>query len=589
MKGERYGPTIWDRFEAEPGHARAVDQTQTWLEGLPPKLGPDALEDAVHGRGPVGPTLATDLAAAGLSRWAAFAGALERDPDDLQTALAKALLFQAALALVITSTREDLLEIAKAAFDPYRSSEHSIRIHLGQRLAANASAKTRLKKRLSALIEEGQSRPDRLTWRARERELEPVPPTTQLLWSNAYSQAILRHGWAYEALRVDPKAYAALLHALPVGLAHTTVMFASNLDLLEIVSLLEAAPAAFSKGGVPVASGAVYALLERAHRVLAKLDADETKLATIHLVDVVLSRRDARWMARSWCQRVLWEVSHQRQAQAAAWPLPLFNALTTKQNPLSETQMRSWIQAEKLDLWQVDRLLVEVAILLDHDGRASVPGLLEWALGANVVSSNGRLRALSPDTFESNLIAQAFAGADLRGWFMRVWEKGYARRERFRSSAHRKIDDTGRVSLIWALAALNAAQADQAESWEAIFVGLREVHLLDQSFAWIGEDGAAAFRFAGALGTVLAATGTISPDRLTAFIDLVVAPTVEFATIINLMAQQNEAVALHAARAVSDDQVLWALERGISIGPPGKPTLNAEALERVRSFAAKLA
>lgn len=587
MIGETLGPTIWDRLEAEPGHQSAVDVARDWLDALPSGLAADALDDAVHGRGAGAPTLASALAVAGLDRWAVVVGALARGAGDLDEALARAVLFRAGLALVRSGTRDDLLEIARASYEPYRHSEHIFSAHLARLLATDAPAKNKLEKRLAALIRDAQGHPERLAWRPREGELEPVPATTQLLWSSAYSQAMLRHGWAYEALRADPKAYTRLLAALPAGLAHTTVNFARDLGIEEICCLLRAAPAAF-KAGKPISTGLVYALLERAQQDLAKLDKAQISAAIDSLVTAVLTRRDARWMARSWCQRVLWEVSHWRIAKTAEWPLPLFNALTAKLKPLPEAQSRAWIEAEQLDLWQVDRVLVETAILLDHGGHKGAPDLLAWALSTNRISATGRQRALEPNTFESNLIAQAFEGADLRGWFEAVWEAGYPSRERHRTTPHRKIDDTARSSIIWALAALNTAPSDRAGTWEAVFVALREMYLLDQDYNWFGDDGAAAFRFAGALCTAFVAKGALELDRLTAFLDLVAAPTPTFAGCIAMMAQQDEQTALAGAKTLADRRVAWALESGVLAMHSGKAELNPDALARVKAFAAQL-
>lgn len=581
-------PTIWTRLEAEPGHWTAVEVTRAWLEALPPGLASDALDDAVYGRGSIVPRLDSALDAAGQYRWSKVIQALSCEAGDLDEALGKAVLFRAGLAFMLSSRRDDLLEVARASFEPYRYSEHIFSVHLGALLAADGAAKARLVTRLATLIQEGQTNPERLARRSRERELEPVPATTQLLWSNVYSQATLRHGWAYDALRAEPKAYASLLAALPVGLAHTTVSFTRDLKLDEISRLLCAAPPAFSRTGAPVSSGAVYALLEAAHYELANLAVGELERRLSGLIDAVMSRSDARWMARSWCQRLLWELSHRRVRQAATWPLLLFNALIARLKPLPEAQRNAWIAAENLDLWQVDRVLVEAAILIGHDKQKLVSNLLEWALSANLVTAHDRRKALEPNSFEANLIAQAFAGIDLRAWFGRVWAAGYPRRERCRVGSYRKIDDTARASIIWALAALNTADPDQAAAWDDIFLALREMCLLDQSFCWIGEDGGAAFRFAAALATALVAKDAIGMDRLTAFLDLVAAPTAAFAGCIVLMAQQSEHIALAAAKTLPDRRVAWALETGVLAGVPGKSGLNLDALERVKSFAAQL-
>ena len=456
MKPHPNGPSVWDCLEAESGYALAVECARRWLEQLPLNLSADALDAVMAGKGAVTSKLADALRGAGLDRWAALAelqGAAEENPEGL---LAKALLFQAGLGFLTSSPREDFLDVAKAAFDQLRYSERDASDELAAALADNPAARVRLETVLADLIEAGRTDPNRLAWRPRPRELDPVPPTTQNLWSRAYSTAMIRHAWAFGALRVDPAAYTRLLHTLPVGLAHTTILLSDALDLDGTTQLVRVAPSAFSAGGAPAASGLLYALLERAHQQLAKVEGDGTDQAVNDLVEAVLARSDGAWLGRTWCQRVLWEVSHRDRTKAQTWPGLVFNALTKRLEPLPLESSHAWICAEMLDLWQVDRVIVEVAVLLDHDRRAEAPSLLEWALAENRVTSTGRDRALDPLSFEANLIRQVFAGEDLRAWFEKIWTAGYARRERNRIGAYRAIDDTARAGLCWGLAGLNA-------------------------------------------------------------------------------------------------------------------------------------
>ncbi len=588
MNATRPGPSIWDRFEAEPGHDAAVECARLWLDNLPSGLGPDDLDAAVAGRGSVSPTLAAQLRKAGLNRWAEIVDAQALDEESLEATLAKSLLFRAGLGVAASCTGDDFLDIAKAAFDQLRYSEHSAPEGLAEFLSEDPKARARFEAALAGLIDEGRTDPNRLAWRPRLRELEPLPPTTQNLWSSAYAQALIRHSWAYAALRVDPAAFTRLLHAMPIGLAHTTVMFSSDLELEELAKLIRAAPSAFSDEGAPAASGALYALLEGAHQRLAKVEDGEIGQSVGVLVDAVLSRDDAPWLGRAWGQRVLWEVSHRNLTRKETWPGLLFNALTKRLEPLPEEDSRAWIRAERLDLWQVDRVLVEAAILLDHDRLADGPRLLGWALAEGRATVTGRERALDPASFEADLVRQVFVGRELHIWFERVWTAGYAQRERYRIGAYRAVDDTARASLCWALAALNAEGPGRSEAWDAIFLALREIYLLDESYNWIGEVGPAIFRFAAILCTALAKRGELGPDRLVAFLELVVEPTLQFGSFIAVMVQQDEAPILSAAMALVPGQVKWALESGVLAVPPAKSQLTAEALERVKAFAANL-
>lgn len=581
-------PSLWDRFEAEAGHAGAVERARQWLDDLPSGLGSDDVDKAITGQDPASPSLSAALQSAGLQHWADFVAAMARGDDGLDGLLGKALLFRAGLRVATSSGREDFLEVANAAFNPLRHSEHNAAAELADSLASDPAATARLETALVHLIEEGKTDPNRVAWRPRPRELAPAPPMTQTLWSSAYATAMVRHAWAYEALRVDPAAYTRLLHALPVGLAHTTVMLSRDFALGELAMLLGAAPSAFTREGAPIASGALYALLERAHQTLAKIDEADLSPSVAALVDAVLSRNDAPWLGRAWSQRVLWEVSHRNGTRSQTWPVLLLDALTTRLEPLGEAESQAWIRAERLDLWQVDRVLVEAAILLDYDRRAEAPGLLEWALAEGLVSATGRERALIPGSFEANLLARVFTGEGLASWFKRVWSAGYPGRERHRVGAYRAVDDTARSTLCWGLAALNRDGAGHPEAWDAIFLALREMYLLDEGYNWIGEVGPSIFRFAAVLCTALAKRGELEADRLVAFLDLVVEPTLRFGSFIAVMVQQDEALTFAAAKASSPGQIRWALERGVLAVPPAKSQLTAEALAWTKAFAAKL-
>jgi hypothetical protein len=366
-------------------------------------------------------------------------------------------------------------------------------------------------------------------------------------------------------------------------------MLSHDFALNELATLVGAAPSAFDIAGAPVASGALYAPLEQAHQTLAKLDQASLASSVVALLDAVLSRADAPWLGRAWGQRVLWEASHQNAARLQTWSSLLLNALTARLAPLADLESQSWIKAERLDLWRADRVLIEAAILLDHGRRAEVPDLLEWALAEGLVSATGRERAFIPDSFEANLLTHAFADKGLADWFERVWRTGYPGRERRRIGRYCKIDDTAQATLCWGLAALNRDDVrDTPEVWDVVFQALREIYLLDGEFNWIGEVGPSIFRFAAALCTAVVARGELAPDRLIAFLDLTIGPTVQFGGFIAMMVEQDEAVTLAAARASSPGRVQWALERGVLAVPLVKSRLTAEALALVKAFAAKL-
>jgi hypothetical protein len=588
MTSAGMGSSLWDRFEAEADHDGAVGLTRQWLEALPPGIGPDDLHQAMIGQGAASATLSAVLRSAGFARWADIVASMVGD-DGLNGVLGKALLFRAGVQVVGSSERVDFLDIAKAAFDPLLHSEYGAAVDLAECFASDPEARARLEATLVCLIHEGKTYPNRLAWHPRPGEFEPVLPTTQNLWSSAYSTAMVRHEWAYAALRVDPVAYTRLLHALPVGLAHTTAMLSHDFALHELATLVGAAPSAFIGEGAPVASGALYALLERAHQTLANMDQASLAPSVAALVDAVLSRADAPWLGRAWGQRVLWEVSHHNATRLQTWPGLLFDALTARLEPLAAAESQSWIKDERLDLWRVDRVIVEAAILLDHDQRAEVPGMLEWALAEGLIGATGRERALNPSYFEANLLAQVFAGEDLALWFERVWLTGYPERERHRIGAYRKIDDTARSTLCWGLAALNRKDGQgHPNAWDVIFQALREMYLLDERYNWIGELGPSIFRFAAALCTAMVERGELAPDRLLAFLDLTVGPTVQFGGFIAVMIQQDEAATLAAVMASSPGRVQWALERGVLAVPSSKSQLTAEALDRIKAFSSKL-
>jgi hypothetical protein len=588
MTTSAHGLSLWDRFEAESDHGVAVECAWRWLEALPTGLEEDALSLAVAGCNADVPPLASSLRSAGLGHWADRVADVAQDGEAPNASLGRALLFRAGLRFVTTTVRDDLLDIAKAAFDPRQCLDFDAPDELAEALAGTPDATARLEAALSNRIVEGKTDPNRLAWRPRSRELDPVEPTTQNLWSRHWAQALVRHPWAYAALRISPATYTRLLHELPVGLAHTTVMLGGRFTLDNLQAMLRLAPDAFSSEGAPVSSGALYALLEKAHQELATAEGAGETPPVDALVDAVLSRADGPWIGRSWCQRVLWEVSHHKATEKLTWPGRLFNALTAKLEPLPDASSYSWVQAERLDLWQVDRVLVEAAILLDHNRRTQVPALFAWALANGLVTDTGRERALNTASFEFGLVGQIFTGVDLQAWFTPVWNTGYARRERHRISTYRKIDDTARATLSWGLAGLNTGPADVVAAWDAIFLALREVYLLDGAFNWIGDGGLAIFRFAAAVCTGIVKRGDLPADRLERFVELVIEPSIAFGSFVAMMAMQDEGVALAAAKALPPGRVLSALERGTLSFPSANKLISAEALETIRVFAGKL-
>ncbi len=582
------GPSLWDRFETEPGHADAIVCVQQWLDALPPGLGPDELHLAIVGQGVASSTLSAILRSAGYFRWADIASMISSD-DSLDGFLGKALMFRAGVQVARTSERDDFLDVAKAALSPLLYSDYGAAAELAKYFVSDRKARDRLEAALFRLITEGKADPNRLAHRPRPQELQPALPTTQNLWSSGYATAMVRHGWAYSVLRVDPAAYTRLLHGLPIGLAHTTVMLGREFALDELATLVGTAPSAFSDDGVPVASGALYALLERAHQTLSELEQATITESVGPLVDAALSRVDAPLLGRTWCQRVLWEAPHHHSTRSQVWPGVLFDALTARLDPLPEAESQAWIKAERLDQWQVDRVLVEAAILLYHERRADVPCLLEWALDEGLVSASGRERALTAGSLEANLLVQSFTGQDLVAWFDRVWTKGYVGRERHRIGTYRKLDDTARSTLCWGLAALNSRDLHRrAEGWDSMFDALREMYLLDESYNWIGDLGPTMFRFAAALCTAMVARGELAPSHLVALLDLVTEPTVRFGSFVSMMVQQDEAVTLAAAMAIPCSRVLWALEHGVLAVPASQSQLTSEALAGIASFAAKM-
>lgn len=582
------GPSLWTRFEAEMDREAATDCTWLWLDGLPEGLDDDGLEDALMGRAALAPTLAGALRAAGLAAWANRVDAMSRDDEGLQAVLGRALLFQAGLRFATSTTGEDLLTVAKAAFDRLRHTEHRPGQALAPFLAEDPGARSRLEAALDRRAHEVGTHPDRLAMHARRRELDPVKATTQNLWSSPYGQALALYPWAYEALRVDPEAYTRRLHALPIGVAHSSVGFAKDLELSELAALVRATPAAFCRTGVPVASGATYALLERVHVELGNSETSGGVPEVDVILDAVLSRPDAVWLARSWTQRLLWEVSHHAGVGAAAWPRRLFDALTERLVPWSANESLAWVRSEDMDLWQVDRVLVEVAILLNNDARPAAAELLSRAIKEGLVTDTGRERALNGGAFEANLVGLALGPADLAAWFKTLWEKTYAQRERCRIGPHQKIDPSARAALAWGLAGLNCAEEGHAAAWDEIFLALREVYLLDHSFTFIGETGGSIFRLAAALCTALVKRHAIPADRLESFVALVLEPTMNFAGYMAMIFEQDEALALTAARGLGRAGVRWALEKGLLNDEAARAKIRPEMLSRVEALAHRL-
>jgi hypothetical protein len=584
-----FGPDLWTCFEAQSDHDSAVASTTTWLESLPVGLSGDVLEESLAADAEGGRGLADTLRRAGLDVWAARIVAAGADKPSLAACLGNALIFRAGLRFAIGSDRDDLLEVSGAALRTLRHTEHSASAMFGAMLVADDAGVGRLERALDQIAANAQTAPDRLAWSGRPSELAPVAPTTQLLWSTFHGHALPHHFWAYDALRAIPAAYGRRLHALPVGLAHTIVDLARDMSVEELTAIIVAAPPAFSPEGRPIASGALYALLEKTQRALNDAERVGDTANGQRVIDAVVSREDGPWLGRTWHQRLQWALAHRSASLEREWPAQALAALSDRLAPLVEDEGQAWIHAEALDSWRGDRVLVEASIhLAHHDGRAAAE-LLAWSLRENVVTSTGRDPALNTGSWESNVIQNALAAVELGPWFTEVWTNGYARRERARIGSHHRVgEETARVALAWGLCAANGNFEGRRPPWPEIAAALREVRLMDPHFTLFGDFGSRILRYASALCVALIKRGELTVQDQADLLDLLIEPTSDFGGWLWMMIEQDEPLTRSAASIVGKERVRRALEMGVLRAGTAQPKLAAEVMSRITEFAQTL-
>ena len=576
-QGLNLGAPVWAAFEAELDHEDAVALTATWLEQALAGLRVEAV-----------PGLADALRSGGLPSWGDLIDALPVTPTDDNVGLGRGLLLRAGLRFAVTSTRADLLDVVDGVLGAIEPVEHSAGEMLGAMLATDLGAVERLEAALDHLARNAETAPEALSRHARPGALAPMAPTTQLLWSTFHRGGFPRHGWAYEALQAVPEAFGRRLHALPVGMAHAVVAFSSRLTMERLVAIIAAAPSAFSSEGEPIASGALYALLEKVHEVFNSAEPTGQELDGQTIVEAVASRADAAWIGRMWLQRIQWELSRRGGQESRAWPRRLIGALSSRLAPLEEAQSRAWIQAEHLDSWRGGRVLVEASIALHHDDQKAAGVVVIWALRENVVTPTGREAALNTGSWESMIVQNALAMADLGVVFGALWQDGYLRRERARVTRVDRTDDGARITLAWGLCAVNQIIEGRASPWPQIADALREVRLQDPHFTMFGDLGSQILRYAAALCTSLVRRGELAIDDLSDLLDLVIEPTSDFVEWMSMMIEQDEDAARAAIRAVDAQRVRQALEMGLGRAGASSPQLAPAFVAKMTAFAQTL-
>jgi len=371
---------------------------------------------------------------------------------------------------------------------------------------------------------------DALDWKA----------TSRSLWPGPYAPP-LGPRWPFvAAARIWPGPFLACLDASPPYVAHAAISAAVPWTRSAIEKLIALAPSAYAGDGEVQKRPAIFALLDEAPKTILRTTqsgGEDLEAATARLLDSVAARSDFAFLGRAWLQELNHEGGRNRHGcedqstvcEALLW-------LLAQRLPALPMPRALWIKQEE-PLWQVDRLLAEVAIDLATNRRDCAAALLADGVAEGWVTSTGRDRALLTDSVEGKLIRATLGPLDDPvGWFDDVWLRIYDARERQSFSSRRTVDDIASVALAWAVAGLNGCEgSDPAPYWHRIVEAICEDHL-SRSMAFLPDEPRdAVVRVAALIGCTLQKRALVSDDDLLRLLAVMAEPSERFARLAEVV------------------------------------------------------
>lgn len=532
-----------DPLDRGDGEA-AVAATLQWL-ATPPW--PRAILPAtvtVESYADLARSLADALAANGLSIWADRLAALAGDADaggsQWGADAVRALLDEAGLRVAEQASHpqlfavvDDLWELSPAvAGNPVdalchrlagATEDHPLCARLAERIAETA--------RVAAEAETRQG----------------ATPRTRELWPGPDDFPIERR-WAFQAVRrLWPERFMAMLQQVPPVIAHAAILASGPLDLDALEHLLQGADGGTGAAGQD-SPAALYALFTQALPIVAERveTADEAagRTAAARLVAALATHRDWPFLSRAWLQQLVWHgrttglhrPSLGADAAMAARDL-LIDGLAASAPPLDEKQAQVWIMLEE-ELWRVDRVVAEAAILTARGAWEAAGQLLASAVLTRQATSTARDQALRTNTPEYRIVGSAIANlADPATWFAALWERGFEARERSWFDAAASYNNPDDPALAWGLAGVNriADPAAKAALWHKLSEAMTERILTDAQADIPSDLRDKIIDTAVFLGTHFQIAGIIASRDIMRLLAPLIAPTPRFLALVDTM------------------------------------------------------
>jgi len=518
---------------------RAVVEALAWASSSswPPKP-PGGV--STGGFNDIAASLAAHFSANGLEQWAArldrwLVGQDDGGTSDIGPDLAD-ILAETGIRLAadgrhpqLIAAVDDLWTLSDAVADPVDT--------LVVRLQ-DAPETHPLMLRLTAHLADG---PDRRRRGARASDGQDWKATTRNLWPGPY-EPYLGARWPFvAAARLWPGAFLTCLDAVPPEIAHAVIAAAGPFTPAAIENLIAFAPPAYDGDGQPIRRPAIFALLDEIPAAIlrtAPSSGADVEPAAMRSLEAIVDRADFALLGRTWLQHLTrygvrgrhgWE-DQTVVREALLW-------LLAQQLPALPMPLEDWIAQEE-PLWQVDRLLAEVAIALAHDQRDVAATLLAEGIAKGWVTSTGRDRAVMTDTMEGKLIRATLGPlADPAGWFEAAWLKSYDARERQTFLYRRTADDIASVVLAWAVAGLNGRVegSDPAPYWHRIVEALCEDQLSRSMASVPTEPRDTVVRAAALIGLSLHKCGLVGDADLLRLLAVMAEPSERFARLVELI------------------------------------------------------
>lgn len=581
-------------LSAEPDGEAALAVALTWLSASP---WPRAI---LPGHIKIGSyadyarSLRDALAAKGLGDWAerfaSFAGDPEGGGSPWTDPLVVALLDEAGLQVAAQATHPQLFAAVDDVWE-MSSTQAGTPVEILIARLTDAPDEHPLVAQLASRIAEISFLPPIRLGEKRGSQLR-----TRDLWPGPNEFPIDRR-WAFRVVsRLWPQRFMGMLDGTPAMLAHASVMACGPFDLVALENLLDDHNVPRGAVSCQPTSPAVFALLAEVAPLVAELLGTSGKPAATAAVQSLLARLSARsdwpWLSRAWLQQLIWHGSDRlprRLREGSDWPAArrlLIDELAASA-PAISAGVQDWIMEEE-ELWRVDRVLAETAILTARGAHVEAGKLLSNGIVTRQVTQTARDQAIWTGRPEANIVGTAIANvADPVAWFTQLWEQTYEARERAWFSHTDSYESPADPALAWGLTGLNslANRGVQNAYWQAMSEALVERIVTDPRGDVPSDLRDIIYRAAVFVGTKLHLGGVIALDDLARIVGPLIQPTSGFLRIVGtILAADGEGLIPDLSRTAGCQAFTASLSRVLAVDSGPGDQITPELIASLRAL-----